>query len=130
MTAALPEAVRVANTPIEVWHQDEARIGQQGTLTYVWAEKGARPAALRDMRRQSEAEVDPSSILLAKSSGCSWRGHEMDECGLAGPFAWRAREPRAETAEVDSGCRERVLEVRFGKPDVAGPAKVHGAGAQ
>jgi transposase len=49
----LPEAVRVAKTPVEVWHQDEARVGQQGTLTYVWADKGSRPAALRDQRRQS-----------------------------------------------------------------------------
>ena len=53
MTAALPDAVRDAKTPIEVWHQDEARVGQQGTLTYIWAEKGSRPAALRDQRRQS-----------------------------------------------------------------------------
>ena len=50
MTAALPEAVRAARAPIEVWHQDEARVGQQGTLTYVWAEKGSRPAALKDLR--------------------------------------------------------------------------------
>ena len=53
MTAVLPEAVRAAKTPIEVWHQDEARVGQQGTLTYIWADKGSRPAALRDQRRQS-----------------------------------------------------------------------------
>ena len=53
MTAALPDAVRAAKTPIEVWHQDEARVGQQGTLTYVWADKGSRPATLRDQRRQS-----------------------------------------------------------------------------
>ena len=50
MTAALPEAVRAAGTPIEVWFQDEARVGQQGTLTYVWAEKGSRPRALKDLR--------------------------------------------------------------------------------
>ncbi len=50
MTAALPEAVRAAGTPIEVWHQDEARVGQQGTLTYVWAERGSRPAAPKDLR--------------------------------------------------------------------------------
>lgn len=49
MTAALPEAVRAAGTPIEVWHQDEARVGQQGTLTYVWAERGSRPAAPKDL---------------------------------------------------------------------------------
>src|SRR4051794_21261983 len=30
---------------IEVWVQDEARIGQQGTTTAVWAETGSRPSA-------------------------------------------------------------------------------------
>lgn len=30
--------------------QDEARVGQKGTLTYVWGEKGTRPRALRDQR--------------------------------------------------------------------------------
>jgi len=30
--------------------KDEARIGQQGTLTYVWADKGSRPQAPRDCR--------------------------------------------------------------------------------
>ena len=33
--------------PIELWWQDEARVGQQGTLTRVWAERGSRP---RDQR--------------------------------------------------------------------------------
>jgi hypothetical protein len=37
---------------VEVWQQDEARIGQQGTLTRVWGERGSRPAAVR----QSEYE--------------------------------------------------------------------------
>jgi len=37
--------------PIELWWQDEARVGQQGTLTYIWAERGTRPPALRDQRR-------------------------------------------------------------------------------
>ena len=30
--------------------KDEARVGQQGSLTYVWAEKGTRPRAPRDQR--------------------------------------------------------------------------------
>lgn len=50
VTAALPEAVKAAGTPIEVWHQDEARVGQQGTLTYAWSDTGSRPPALRDPR--------------------------------------------------------------------------------
>jgi transposase len=32
---------------VEVWFQDEARIGQQGTLTTMWAEKGSRPTAVK-----------------------------------------------------------------------------------
>jgi hypothetical protein len=34
-----------------LWWQDEVRVGQQGTLTYVWAHQGSRPAVVRDPRR-------------------------------------------------------------------------------
>ena len=30
-----------------MWFQDEVRIGQQGTLTNVWAERGSRPTAVK-----------------------------------------------------------------------------------
>jgi transposase len=57
---------------VEVWFQDEARFGQQGTLTTVWADCGSRPSAVK----QTEydwiylfAAVNPlsgdSSALLA-----------------------------------------------------------------
>ena len=48
MTAALPPEAR--GKPLEIWWQDEARVGQQGTLTRVWAERGSRPAAPKDCR--------------------------------------------------------------------------------
>ena len=35
---------------MEVWFQDEARVGQQGTLTRIWARRGSRPRAPRDTR--------------------------------------------------------------------------------
>ena len=35
---------------LEIWFQDEARVGQQGTLTRIWAERGTRPRAPRDTR--------------------------------------------------------------------------------
>jgi len=38
---------RLPDRPLEWWFQDEARIGQQGTLTDVWAEKGSRPRQVR-----------------------------------------------------------------------------------
>lgn len=46
--AAIPPAA--ADKPIELWWQDEARLGQQGSLTYVWGERGSRPRAPRDQR--------------------------------------------------------------------------------
>ena len=35
---------------MEIWFQDEARVGQQGTLTRIWARKGTRPRAPKDCR--------------------------------------------------------------------------------
>ena len=35
---------------MEIWFQDEARVGQQGTLTRIWAKRGIRPRAPRDTR--------------------------------------------------------------------------------
>ena len=48
MRAALPG--EATGKPVEVWFQDEARVGQQGTLTRVWARRGTRPRAPRDRR--------------------------------------------------------------------------------
>ena len=48
VAAAIPEHAR--GKPIELWWQDEARVGQQGSLTYIWADKGSRPRAPRDQR--------------------------------------------------------------------------------
>jgi hypothetical protein len=39
--------------PIEIWFQDEARVGQQGTHAYIWAPIGARPLMVRDNRHDS-----------------------------------------------------------------------------
>src|SRR5690242_5549957 len=40
-------------TAPEVWFQDEARVGQKGTLTRRWAPRGSRPRAIRDHRFKS-----------------------------------------------------------------------------
>jgi len=42
-----------ARRPVEIWFQDEARIGQQGTHAYIWAPVGARPLMVRDNRHDS-----------------------------------------------------------------------------
>ena len=42
-----------AGKPIEIWFQDEARVGQKGSLEYVWGPIGSRPPMVRDNRHDS-----------------------------------------------------------------------------
>ncbi|MGB6326558.1 MAG: IS630 family transposase [Methylocella sp.] len=39
--------------PIEIWFQDEARIGQKNKVTRRWAKRGTRPSAPHDQRTSS-----------------------------------------------------------------------------
>src|SRR3981081_912967 len=43
----------VAVESIEIWFQDEARIGQKNKITRRWAKRGTRPSAPRDQRTAS-----------------------------------------------------------------------------
>jgi hypothetical protein len=48
----LPEAIKqlkkqFPDKVIELWFQDEARIGQQGTMCRIWADTGSCPRAIR-----------------------------------------------------------------------------------
>jgi hypothetical protein len=40
-------------TAIEVWFQDEMRIGQKNSLVYQWAKKGSRPRQPKDQRYEN-----------------------------------------------------------------------------
>lgn len=42
-----------AGRTLEVWYQDEARVGQKGGHAYVWAPIGTRPPMVRDNRHDS-----------------------------------------------------------------------------
>jgi transposase len=48
VAAAIPAAAQ--GKPIELWWQDEARVGQQGSLMCIWVERGSRSIAPRDQR--------------------------------------------------------------------------------
>jgi len=39
--------------PVEIWFQDEARVGQKGSLSYVWSPVGSRPPMVRDNRHDT-----------------------------------------------------------------------------
>ena len=46
-------STRLAGQPVEIWFQDEARVGQKGGHAYIWAETGSRPLMVRDNRHDS-----------------------------------------------------------------------------
>jgi putative transposase len=41
------------DTPIEVWFQDEMRLGQKNSLVYQWAKTGTRPRQPKDQRYEN-----------------------------------------------------------------------------
>ena len=59
---------------VEVWFQDEARFGQQGTLTRQWALKGTRPLAWR------QTQYD---YLYVLGAACPQTGQTV---GLLAPY--------------------------------------------
>jgi transposase len=69
---------------IEWWFQDEARIGQQGTLTSVWAERGSRPEVVKQTEYQwvyLYAAVNPatgaSSAMLAPTVNTAYMNQHL-----------------------------------------------------
>ena len=69
---------------VQVWLQDEARIGQQGTLTRMWAEKGSRPTALKQTEYEWAylfAAVNPrtgqSSALIAPTVNTAYMNEHL-----------------------------------------------------
>lgn len=48
MASLLPEHVNL--NAVEIWQQDESRVGQQGSLTRIWAKKGTRPRKIRQQQ--------------------------------------------------------------------------------
>ena len=93
-TTIPPEA---ANKPLEIWWQDEARVGQQGTLTRIWAKRGSRPRAMRDQRRNSAylfGAVCPerdtgAAIIMPQANTEAMNEHlaEISRCVSEGAYA-------------------------------------------
>lgn len=44
----MPEGISLAQ--VDIWFQDEARVGQQGSRTRVWAPKGTRPRVVKQQQ--------------------------------------------------------------------------------
>lgn len=61
-----------ASTPIEIWFQDEARVGQQGTHAYIWAPIGTRPLMVRDNRHESAYIFSPLTFSVSSARSVVW----------------------------------------------------------
>ena len=48
MIEVLPTEISI--DAVDIWFQDEARVGQRGTLTRTWAAKGTRPRLIRQQQ--------------------------------------------------------------------------------
>ena len=77
-------------TPIELWFQDEMRVGQKNGLTYQWAKKGTRPRQPKDQRYENAylfGAVCPSrdtgvAIIMPYADTEAMQKH-VDEIGRA-----------------------------------------------
>lgn len=57
---------------MEIWFQDEARVGQKGSLSYVWAPLGSRPPMVRDNRHDTAyilGAICPPSLACSVARG-------------------------------------------------------------
>lgn len=61
--------LKIDASQIEVWWQDEMRVGQQGSLSRVWADKGTRPRVVR--QRQFLSTYIFGAICPDRDVGCA-----------------------------------------------------------
>src|SRR5277367_2803817 len=67
--ALLADIAAASGKPLELWFQDEARIGQKNKITRRWAERGTRPFALKDQRTASAYIFGAICPALGKAAG-------------------------------------------------------------
>lgn len=60
---------KINQNKIEIWWQDESRIGQQGSLSRVWATKGTRPRVIR--QRQFLSTYIFGAVCPDRDVGCA-----------------------------------------------------------
>jgi len=82
----LPEEIK--ETSVEIWFQDEHRIGQQGSLTRIWVRKGIRPRIPRQQQFISAyifgaicPEKDKGAAVIMPQANTSSMQAHLDEIG-------------------------------------------------
>ena len=107
--ARLPKGVE-----IELWWQDEARIGQKNKLTRRWARRGTRPRAPRDQRTNGPISSARSVPRRGKAPGWSCPGAHRRHGGAPHRDQCRRRSRRPCGADRRSG--RLALDAQAGDP--------------
>jgi hypothetical protein len=76
------EATLPTGTPIELWWQNEAQVGQKDGITRRWARRGTRPSAPKDQRTTSAYNY--GAICPAEGKGA---GLVLPRCNTEGMTA-------------------------------------------
>ena len=88
-------AREAAGKPIEIWFQDEARIGQKNKITRRWARRGSRPSASHDQRTRSAyifgaicpAEGKGAALVLPRCTTAAMALHLVEISSAVSPGA-------------------------------------------
>jgi hypothetical protein len=95
-----------------------AFIDRQLYLPQDWINKPERRTAAQ-VPDSIRFGLAPLLIRLANSSRWGGSHHELGECGLTRARKWCASEPSTKPNKIHGGRRQHVLQVSFGKSDVA-----------
>lgn len=82
-------------TPIEIWFQDEMRLGQKNPRTRRWAQRGSRPAAIQDLRTASAyifGAICPergagAAVIMPRANTKAMQRHLDEIAGAVSPGA-------------------------------------------
>ena len=86
-----------ASSRVEIWFQDEMRVGQKNGLVYQWAAKGTRPRQPKDQRYANAylfgaicpARDTGAALVLPRADAIAMQHHldEISRCVAAGAHA-------------------------------------------
>lgn len=86
MAEAVADRDIAASSPVEIWFQDEMRVGQKNGLVYQWAAKGTRPRQPKDQRYANAylfgaicpARDTGTALVLPRADAIAMQ-HHLDE---------------------------------------------------
>ena len=94
---------------VEVWFEDEARFGQKGSLTTVWAERGSRPTAPKQTAYANLQVLTAACPATGRAEGlAAERAGDLRRRLEAGPT------PADGTCAFHGEDVRRILEKEFG----------------